>query len=62
MPAFTYTALASVHRMINSSSDEQDNVVSVRGLEVVRGCTRVLCGIDMDILAGQIVGLLGPSG
>ncbi len=54
--------LSDVHRMINSSCDEQDIVVSVRGLEVVRGGNRVLCGINMDIPAGQIVRLLGPSG
>lgn len=36
--------------------------VTVRGLRVRRGGRDVLPGIDLDVPAGQVVGLLGPSG
>jgi ABC-2 type transport system ATP-binding protein len=36
--------------------------VEVRGLTVVRGRRRVLEGLDLDIEAGVVTGLLGPSG
>jgi len=36
--------------------------VAVRDLEVVRGGRRVLVGIDLDVPAGSVTGLLGPSG
>ncbi len=36
-------------------------LVEIRGLDVVRGRTRVLSGLDLDIGAG-VTGLLGPSG
>ncbi len=39
-----------------------DQAVSIRGLEVVRGSVRALQGVDLDIPAGAITGLLGPSG
>lgn len=42
--------------MMNSTA------VSVRGLRVLRGGRVVLPGIDLDVPAGQVVGLLGPSG
>ncbi|MDR1212818.1 MAG: ABC transporter ATP-binding protein [Propionibacteriaceae bacterium] len=37
-------------------------VVSVRGLQVRRGRTQVFDGLDLDIAAGRLTGLLGPSG
>ncbi len=39
-----------------------DPAISVRGLHVVRGGREVLHGIDVDLAAGRITGLLGPSG
>jgi ABC-2 type transport system ATP-binding protein len=38
------------------------SAVEVRGLTVVRGSTTVLEGLDLDIPAGSVTGLLGPSG
>jgi ABC-2 type transport system ATP-binding protein len=38
------------------------NAVEVRGLTVDRGRRRVLDGLDLDIEAGVVTGLLGPSG
>lgn len=39
-----------------------DAAVRVRGLVVDRGGKRVLHGIDCDVAAGRVTGLLGPSG
>ncbi len=36
--------------------------VSIRGLRVARGGRDVLHGIDLDVEAGSVTGLLGPSG
>src|SRR5918996_1135994 len=36
--------------------------VSIRGLHVVRGGRHVLHGLDLDVEAGMVTGLLGPSG
>ncbi|HEY4622079.1 MAG TPA: ABC transporter ATP-binding protein [Gaiellaceae bacterium] len=36
--------------------------ISIRGLRVVRGAREVLHGIDLDVDAGMVTGLLGPSG
>ena len=36
--------------------------VSIRGLQVARGGRDVLHGIDLDVVAGSVTGLLGPSG
>ncbi|BBH17814.1 multidrug ABC transporter ATP-binding protein [Nocardioides baekrokdamisoli] len=38
------------------------SAVEVRALTVVRGSTTVLDGLDLDIPAGSVTGLLGPSG
>jgi ABC-2 type transport system ATP-binding protein len=38
------------------------NAIEVRGLTVDRGGQRVLDGLDLDIQAGVVTGLLGPSG
>ena len=38
------------------------SAVEVRGLTVVRGSHPVLDGLDLDIEAGLVTGLLGPSG
>jgi ABC-2 type transport system ATP-binding protein len=38
------------------------NAVELRGLTVERGRNRVLDGLDLDIAAGVVTGLLGPSG
>ena len=38
------------------------STISVRGLSVVRGGREVLHGIDVEIEAGVVTGLLGPSG
>ncbi len=36
--------------------------ISVEGLTVVRGGARVLDGLSLEVPAGKITGLLGPSG
>jgi ABC-2 type transport system ATP-binding protein len=36
--------------------------IKVSGLEVVRGARRVLRGVDVEVAAGSVTGLLGPSG
>jgi ABC-2 type transport system ATP-binding protein len=36
--------------------------IEIRGLRVVRGGHEVLPGIDLDVEAGTVTGLLGPSG
>ncbi len=41
---------------------EWPDAVTVRDLHVTRSRTRVFEGLDIDILRGQITGLLGPSG
>ena len=38
------------------------SAISVQALEVVRGGRRVLQGIDLEVEAGSVTGLLGPSG
>jgi ABC-type multidrug transport system ATPase subunit len=39
-----------------------NNAVQVRGLHVRRGNTTVFDGLDLDLPAGAVTGLLGPSG
>ena len=39
-----------------------DSAVRAAGLTVVRGGRRVLDGVDLEVAAGSITGLLGPSG
>jgi ABC-2 type transport system ATP-binding protein len=36
--------------------------IAVRSLEVVRGRTRALDGVSLDVVPGEVTGLLGPSG
>jgi ABC-2 type transport system ATP-binding protein len=36
--------------------------IAIRGLHVVRGGREVLHGLDLDVEAGKVTGLLGPSG
>jgi len=36
--------------------------ISIRGLQVDRGGRTVLPGIDLDVAAGRVTGLIGPSG
>jgi ABC-2 type transport system ATP-binding protein len=38
------------------------SAISVRGLRVVRGGREVLPGVDVEVAAGTVTGLLGPSG
>jgi ABC-2 type transport system ATP-binding protein len=42
--------------------NEQVAAVVVDGLRVVRGSREVLPGVSLSVPAGQVVGLLGPSG
>jgi len=37
-------------------------VITTRGLRVIRGASVVLPGLDLEVLRGQVTGLLGPSG
>ncbi|MEO5651815.1 MAG: heme ABC exporter ATP-binding protein CcmA [Marmoricola sp.] len=39
-----------------------NNLVDVQGLTVVRGGTEVLHDLDFSVAAGEVTGLLGPSG
>src|ERR1700690_1613113 len=39
-----------------------DRVVSVRGLVKAYGNRRVVDGLDLDVAAGEIVGLIGANG
>ena len=39
-----------------------NNAVEITNLRVIRGKRVVLSGLDVTIPAGQLVGLLGPSG
>ena len=36
--------------------------LKISGLDVRYGTTRVLCGIDLEVARGELVGLVGPSG
>jgi ABC-2 type transport system ATP-binding protein len=36
--------------------------IEVRGLRVRRGVTQVFDGLDVDVVAGRVTGLIGPSG
>jgi len=36
-------------------------VITTRGLRVIRGASVVLPGLDLEVLRGQVTGLLGPS-
>ena len=36
--------------------------IQVRGLEKAYGQVRALCGVDLDVATGSILGLLGPNG
>ena len=56
-----------IPRMQSSTDGElgrtaQPVAIRVRGLVVERGGRRVLHGIDCDVPAGRVTGLLGPSG
>jgi ABC-2 type transport system ATP-binding protein len=39
-----------------------DAAIRVRGLRVVRGGREVLGGLDLEVAAGTVTGLIGPSG
>ena len=41
---------------------QRGSAVEIRGLVVRRGHARVLHGLDLDLQAGVVTGLLGPSG
>lgn len=43
-------------------TEGRESAVVVRGLRVLRGGNVVLPGMDLDIPAGKVTGLLGPSG
>lgn len=43
-------------------TEERDHTIVVKGLRVLRGGNVVLPGMDLDIPAGKVTGLLGPSG
>ena len=36
--------------------------IEVRGLRATRGCTEVLCGVDLTVTRGEVVAVLGASG
>lgn len=47
---------------MNLTTENEVAMVQIRGLEKHFGRTVALAGIDMDILAGRIIGLLGANG
>ena len=47
---------------IEEASSSPPAAFSLRRVEQVRGGTHTLCGIDLDIPAGEVVALVGPSG
>jgi ABC-2 type transport system ATP-binding protein len=44
------------------SSAAADAAITVRGLEKSYGEVRALCGVDLDVERGSVLGLLGPNG
>ncbi len=42
--------------------NEDNNIISVRGLEKSFGTNHVLRGIDLDISNGEVITVIGPSG
>lgn len=48
--------------MTGMKNDNMDNTIVVEGLEKSYGKLRVLCGIDLTVRRGQVLGLLGPNG
>ncbi len=42
--------------------DETNILLSVRGIEVSFGSTKVLKGLDLDVMSGEILGFVGGSG
>jgi ABC-2 type transport system ATP-binding protein len=45
-----------------TSVNQQENAVSVRGLDVYRGGKRILPAVSVEVRRGVVTGLLGPSG
>ncbi|WP_231819215.1 ABC transporter ATP-binding protein [Microbacterium resistens] len=41
---------------------QEDALIRVRGLDVVRGRTPVLRGVDLDVASGSITAVVGPNG
>ena len=39
-----------------------DPLVRIRGVKKSFGSTRVLDGVDLDVLRGEVVVIIGPSG
>ncbi len=44
------------------SSSVADAAITVRGLEKSYGSVRAVCGVDLDVEHGTVLGLLGPNG
>jgi ABC-type sugar transport system ATPase subunit len=47
---------------MRNSSGERHAAIRVAGLSVVRGGRTIIPGLDVEVGAGSVVGLLGPSG
>jgi ABC-2 type transport system ATP-binding protein len=43
-------------------STAEDAAITVRGLEKSYGSVRAVCGVDLDVERGTVLGLLGPNG
>ena len=48
--------------MITQESSTRDFAVEVHGLTKSFGSTQALCGLDLTVPTGQVVGFLGPNG
>jgi ABC-2 type transport system ATP-binding protein len=62
VPRSTITASSTSSASAAYEQTERPVAVAVEGLRVVRGGHPVLDGLDLEVLAGSVTGLLGPSG
>lgn len=57
-----WTSRGSTSSDLRRAYARRVSAVEVRALTVIRGAATVLDGLDLDIPAGSVTGLLGPSG
>jgi ABC-2 type transport system ATP-binding protein len=62
MPRSTTNAPTTPDASPADESTRQSSAVAIAGLRVLRGGRAVLDGLDLEVRAGSVTGLLGPSG